>query len=174
MFRAVCIATLILATTQMEAKTKQVSYGMEEYSHETLDALQVFGAVRLTSTKVRDQLEVNGQVNAENCEIGKLRVRGHAVLDNCVVRKKSNIQGFLEVSKCRFLDTVTVYTEHLILESCTITALHISDNGGEQMLELKGDTKITGTIKFESGRGIVVKDPTAEFKGELIGGILKS
>lgn len=174
MLRACCIALITLSAMQAEAKTKQICYGVEAYEGKTMDALSAFGMVTLEKTKVRDVLEVSGQLKAERSEFGALRVKGHAVLEDCVVRKKSSVQGLLEATRCHFHDTLKLCSERIVFDSCAVTSLTITEGGKEQVVELKGDTKVTGTIKFESGHGIVLKDATAEFTGELVGGVLKS
>jgi len=163
----------LLLVSQVEGKIKHVSYGMEEYHGESIESLQGYGIVRLEDSKVITSLEVDGQLKGERCEFGKVKVNGHAILDNCLVKKRILVQGMLEAVNSKFLDVVVVASEHTVFDGCNLVSIHVRESGKEEVVELRGGTKLTGTIKFDSGHGIVLKGPHTEFSGKVVGGVVK-
>ena len=164
------LAVAVLVVGQVEGKVKETVYGVEAYSGEKLEALQVYGTIRLDDCKVMDSLEVNGELRAVGSEFGRVKVNGYGVVENCLIKKKVAVQGLFEATNTKFLDKVILFSDRVVFDSCTIDSLQIRESAQDEVVELKGSTKVNGTIKFDSGRGTVIKGADVEFAGKLIGG----
>ncbi len=161
---------MLIFSGELSSKTKQISYGIEEYGQEKLLSLQGFGIVKLQGTKVVDSLEVNGELDAHGCELGRVKVNGYGLLENCLVKKRVVVQGVLEATNTQFYDQVVLASEQTIFENCSLAGIQVRESGKDEIVELKGKSIVSGAIKFDSGRGIVIKGSEVEFSGKLIGG----
>lgn len=151
-------------------------YGTQVYGKETIDEIRVNGFVKLDGTIVSDYLQVNGRLKAEDAQIEEMQINGQATLDYCSLRRKSTICGALIATFSKFAEELSISSERVIIDSCESNSLRILQIGGYrgiQVVELRGKTKITGSIIFESGNGEVVVSPESEITGAIIGGQIR-
>lgn len=151
------------------------SNGNISYGKDTINNLDVNGMVKLDGTKITDSLKVNGYLQASKAQIEKMQINGNAILNKCSVNQKSVVRGFLQAKNSSFSDEISIYSENAVFDSCSIKSIFIHDTKsyGKQILELKGKTKVTGTITFEKGEGEVIVGPSCEI-GDVIGAKIKS
>lgn len=152
---------------------KWASHGNLIYGRETVGTVENNGFVSLNGTKVTEFLQVNGRLKAEDAQIEEMQVNGQATLDRCSVSQKSTICGSLVATLSQFSDTLFVSSEKVVFNSCMLNALRMIKVGGyqgTQVVELRGKTKVNGSIIFEAGNGEVIIDPGCEIIGDIIGG----
>lgn len=176
------IAALILGVVNSQlfsgdnmliGKAKDVSHGSLVYGNEMVNRVQSNGFVTLNGTQVTEHLQVNGRLKAEEAEIEAMQVNGQATLDRCSIFQKSSVCGSLIATLSKFSDELSVSSEKVFFDSCTLNTLQIIKvNGyqGVQIVELRGKTKINGSIVFESGNGEIIADPECEITGNIVGG----
>ena len=155
---------------------KGSSHGNLIYGSETVRKVQNNGFVALNGTTVTERLQVNGRLKAEGAQITAMQVNGQTTLDKCSVSQKSTICGSLIAKLSQFSDTLSVSSEKVMFNSCTLNDLHIIQVGGyqgTQVIELRGKTKVNGSITFEAGNGEVIIDPGCEIVGSVIGGKIR-
>ena len=168
-----CFSHVQLSAGDLMATGTGVSHGNLTYGTETVTTVKNNGCVTLNGTKVTEHLQVDGQLKAVNAQIEEMHVNGQATLDRCSISKKSAVCGSLIATLSQFADTLSVSSEKVVFNSCTLNALHIArvaNQQGAQIIELKGKTKVNGPITFEAGNGEVIADPGCEIVGNLIGG----
>ena len=156
--------------------TKNINHGSQTYGAEVVEEIQANGYVKLNGTTVTTYLQVNGRLEAENSQIEKMQVNGQATIHHCLIKQKSIICGALIAKNSTFTDELSISSEKVTLDSCSLTSLHILKVGGYfgvQIVELKGSTQINGPIIFQSGNGEVIADPNCEIIGGVIGGKIR-
>lgn len=150
-----------------------LSYGQLNYGKETVQTIEGSGAIKLDSTTVTKVVQVNGSLEANYAEIKQMQVNGQVKLNKCIVEEKSFIAGLLIATQTRFLEEIRVASDETTFDSCSIKSLRImksSDPSKKQMVYLKGQTKVSDSIIFESGNGLVKLDPESEMKVKIKGG----
>lgn len=155
---------------------KNINHGNQTYGKETIEEIQANGFVKLDGTRVTDHLQVNGCLKAENAQIEEMQINGQATLDRCLVKQKSIICGALVATNSKFTDELSVSSERVVFNSCTLASLHILRVGGYegvQVVELRGKTTIDTLITFDSGNGEVIADPDTEITRGVIGGKIR-
>jgi hypothetical protein len=167
----------LFATTQLiAADNSSTAMGMTSYGKETMEELTINGFGELNGTKVTLKLEVNGSLQATNADIGKMQVNGKATLENCIIRQKSTIHGFLTAKNTKFFDEITIASKKTVFDSCSLTSIHILKSdmlSQEQVVLLSGSTKISGSITFDRGMGKVILEKGCEIKDVVGGQIVK-
>lgn len=150
------------------------TYSCQNYGKETVERIEKNGAVYLNGTKVTGRVNVNGSMNAKEAEMESLQVNGSADLNKSVIVKNCTVNGTLNATNTIFQAEVSVASEHVILSQCQVASLKIkklTGFSGNQIVELRDGTKITGPINFESGNGVIWLSPTSEVNEEQVTGI---
>jgi len=166
---------LFTATLIIAADNKSTACGKMSYGNDTLEDLQINGYGELNGTKITHSLQVNGYLKATNAQIGQMIVNGKVVLENSSVNQPSSVHGYLSAKDTQFLSELTIASESISLDSCSLTSLHIikNDSWMEQTVLLEGKTKISGTITFDSKNGRVILNKDCEIKDVIGGKVLK-
>lgn len=155
---------------------KNINQGSQTYSKETVEEIQANGFVKLDGTRVTDHLQVNGHLKAEDTQIEEMQINGQATLNRCLVKQKSAVCGELVATNSKFADELSISSERVVFNSCALTSLHIlrvEGYKGVQVVELRGKTRIGGSITFDNGNGEVIADLDTEITGEVIGGKIR-
>lgn len=167
-FLKLCFIFLLFAKDNIQA---QNSYGLVSYGKESIDEINHNGNIKLDGTQVR-HLQVNGLLEARYAQIEEMQVNGNTILDNCSIKQKSSIYGYLQANNSNFFDELSVASEEIVLNSCSLKSVRMlktSNYPREQVVKLTGKTKITGSIIFDDKNGKVIVGPNCEI-GEVIGG----
>lgn len=146
------------------------------YNTEIVETIQANGLVKLNETRVTNYLHTNGCLKAKNSQIEEMQINGRANLDHCLIKQKSMICGALIAKNSQFTDVLSVSSEKVLFDSCALTSLYILDNKqyfDSQVVELKGNTQISGPIIFHSGNGEVIAGPDCKIMGDIIGGKIR-
>lgn len=101
-------------------------------------------------------------------------VKGIAILDRCIMKKKVISYGTLKANATDFLRDLIIRSGAATLNSCGLTDLYIQDHDPQSPIEviLDGYTVVHGSIIFESGKGKVYKSSNTCILGEVVGGEL--
>ncbi|MBS0647920.1 MAG: hypothetical protein JSS10_01690 [Verrucomicrobia bacterium] len=165
---------LLMATCCLYAQSaNQSAEGYLTYGNEILNSVQVNGFVTLNGTTILQQLQVNGSLSAHQAQIGEMMVNGQASLNSCTVKNKSTVIGSLSAMLSTFNNEITLTSDHSAFDGCTIASIRVSKNKNSSippMIELKGKTKVTGLITFESGNGQVMASPDSQISAAQIAG----
>lgn len=169
MLRAIFSIAAVVALTS-------ATYGIQTYGKQTVATIEHHGNVSLEGTKVTKRLEVFGKLSAKDATIAQMQVFGEATLSHCQVQKKSTVHGMLTATESTFNKELSVATDHLVFTDCTLHGLRVLKSEGHprmQIVELRGDTKVMGSIIFEGKNGEVLVEPESEIKGKVVGGKLR-
>lgn len=130
--------------------------GYQPYRKEIVSSTEYNGYVEMEKTKVLGILQVNGGLKANDSLIKTLLVNGQVDLNNCVIVGATSINGFLNARKTTFEKELSIASEKIVLNMCSVNSLTVQKvNGytGTQVIDLRGGTNITGTIAVVSGKG---------------------
>jgi hypothetical protein len=172
----VCLAGYLYLGKTSEAPGQNTSSGIISYSKQSLDSLHTNGFVTLEDSEIKQKLEVHGSLKAIRAKIGSLKVNGYANLLQSTIRSDSQINGFLNAVNSTFNGPLKVASQGVELQDCQLQSIAIEDASwilGSQTLELKGKTKVLGSITFESGKGTLIMSPESSIKGQVIGAQIK-
>lgn len=172
------LLAFLMATCCLYAQpANQSAEGYLTYGNETLNSVQVNGFVTLNGTTILQQLQVNGSLSANQAQIGAMIVNGQASLNNCTVKNKSTVAGSISAMLSTFNDEITLDSNNSTFDACTIASIRVRKNKNNAIpptIELKGKTKVSGMITFESGNGQVIASPDSQITSQqLTGGELK-
>lgn len=173
MIRVMVVGLLMVAGAVV---SKEPSHGTRTFTNEKVSEVVVNGFVTLKGSKVTKRLQVNGRVEAEGCSIARMEINGSADLSDCVIKGRGSVNGVLVANDSNFDDKLTVTSEKMTFNNCTLKALYIPLMTGckePQIVELLGKTQVSGTITFASGKGEVIAGPGSELNGAVIGGSVR-
>lgn len=151
---AFCITSTLQGTNY--PKSLHANYGAQHYNKETVDSVSCNGSVSLEETEVKETVQVNGNLSAEDSTIGSLQINGNTSLENCIIKKPSTVNGSLTAVNTSFNKNLAVASEKIVLKKCSLDSLTIKKVGGFsgiQVADLRDGTTLTGYIVFESGKG---------------------
>lgn len=157
-------------------KTNSITIGGSlVFNHVDASDVNIAGSVKEGSSYlICKDLNVGGSIIAKNIKCANINVFGAAKLENIDVSDNISIAGRLELKKAKLknLDAATseIYLEDVTANDITIDTIPLSSD--TQKLYLKGSSIISGSIKFESGKGIVIIGDKVT-TGKITGGILK-
>lgn len=146
--------------------------GFAHYGKETLSSLGVNGSLTLEGTRVKGPVEVNGRLDAQDATIGSFDVNGSASFSNSQVASPSKVNGFFSAVSSQFQGEVTASSQKISLNNSTASSIVVRDIRwlpGSQTVELSHNSKVTGTITFESGKGKVILSE-GSVVGNVVGG----
>ncbi|HLD95102.1 MAG TPA: hypothetical protein VI959_00480 [Alphaproteobacteria bacterium] len=132
----------------------------------------VYGALSAKDVFV-SSLKVEGACSLENSKIETLEVAGAFLADQVDVSKEAKISGALDATKSKF-SSLEIQSTDVVLRDCDVTSdifIKKDPKDKEQVLKLKGHTKVLGKITFESGKGTLDVDSTVELKNEVAGAL---
>ena len=140
-----------------------------------IKAMDIHGKTSLNGCVV-DTMEIHGKTSLDRCSIGSMEVYGKADLSDCSISKKSTITGFLVAGSSKFLEELTVASDRIVFSSCSLSSLRVIETKGfknTQVVELKDNTTVNGSIIFERGNGEVILGSNCTITGNIVGGKLR-
>ena len=146
-------------------------YGQTNCYQGSLDHLNANGMVSLSGTEVRGNAEIHGQLSANGASFQSLSIHGTAELNQVTASKDIAVKGFL-VMKNTKVENINATANRIELHDTEVADIVMlkQQNDEPQTIILSGKTKIRGKIFFEQGNGRVVKAPSANISGKIIGG----
>jgi hypothetical protein len=151
------------------------TYAHQQYGKETVDSIHVNGRVILEGTKILGLVQVNGSLQAKESAIHSLQINGQSDLHNCVVTNTTTINGSLNADHTKFQNALSVASEKIVLERCTVDSLtvrKVQGYTGTQVVDLRDGTKIIGPITVESGNGEIWISSNSEISEAQVSGAL--
>lgn len=126
-------------------------------SHQHLEQVNAQGQVRIVDDSSIAELQVDGILDVADSDIGSATVNG------------------LVKARRTHIGTLSVASDTVILEDCDcgdIVVRPSSTSNERQELLLRGHTKVSGKIRFESGNGLVKVESPASSVGAVDGAVL--
>jgi hypothetical protein len=165
-------AHLTGAEDQNDSETAIVG-GFHHYGKETLNSLNVKGAVELVSTTITGLVDVNGSLEARNAKIGQLQVYGAVNIRRSTISGTTSVIGHLFAKDTTFTKEISINSLRTTLEGCTIDSILIHSDKAEdriQRLSLTNKTVVNGNVVFESGLGEINLSADSKINGTVTGG----
>lgn len=168
---ALLIAQGVLAATVID--NDGYGYSYQRHKNETIDCIQASGAVSLNGTRVLGSVNLNGSLSAEKSSIGSLQVNGHVNLNDCVIEQSTVINGSVVAQNTHFQSNLSVATQKIVLNSCSLHSLTIREVEGfigMQTIEFLSDTTVAGPIVVESGNGQILVSSNSKISESQVSG----
>jgi hypothetical protein len=163
-----------LATIQAEHVLPFSSdhWQVAHYGEESLNTLSYRGYITLDGTTVKNQASITGYMHARFAHFAKLKVNGHAFIQDSWVEDKTEMEGELLAINVKFQNELSCQSAKIVLSHCRLSCLLIkSTEDQEQIVELCDQTEIVGPIHFESARGKILASPDTRIR-EVYGGVV--
>ncbi len=136
----------------------------------TSTKFEVKGPVEVTELTVNGKADIAGPLMAQQSHFQDLKVKGPVEVDNITVKGETNIIGPLDAKKSHF-QNLEIKGDDVSLDDVDVKDIVIKGRtSNEQVLQLKGKTIVSGTITFDSGRGVVEQGKEVKIQGEVKGG----
>lgn len=157
---------------QVKAKSLKVNGPVEFTDLEVEQNIDIKGPIKNGQNGKFGTATITGTVQASNIEVEKLNVTGSANFTQLEV-KDAEIIGPLTAKQSHF-QNLTATANEITLDNVQAANIIIKKDKGnvEQKVFLKGNT-VVQNINFESGKGKVVQNDTAQVAGEIKGGQLE-
>ena len=130
--------------------------GAQHYGRVELESLEASGVVILDGTVVKGYVQVFGNLEATNADLGGIQVNGQVHLYGCTVRGYTIVNGALTGMSTLFQQKISAASQKIVLISSyapALTVRPIAGYRGVQWIVLSQWTKIPGPVIVESGRG---------------------
>lgn len=187
----------IAASSEAWASAATVN-GSADLKDATYDSLEVNGMLAFKDLSVKEALIVNGSASGKGLNCAKLEVNGSAHIEllrtgdltgngsfigkNIEVKGKTEIDGSLEITKGKLNSVKLAVTQaifadteisgDIIIEKLKTAPVPLGVKPSpivRQIIELRGDSVVTGDIKFEGEGEIRIYDGAA-VKGVVLNG----
>lgn len=162
------------AESEIESMNRSnYDYGYQKYGKETLSSIHGNGTVILEGTKISGLVQVNGNLKAEKSAINSLQVNGQTDLHDCVITNTTIVNGSLNADKTKFQNALSVASQKIVLRKCTVDTLtirEVSGYTGNQIVDLRSGTRVTGPIVVESGKGEIWISSNSEISEAQVSG----
>lgn len=189
-------AETFVGTTDLSDKTFEelVILGVAKLSNVKAGSLDVVGALSFNNLEVTGDveilgpikedsenlkckdLEVVGTITAKNIMCSRINVKGSINVTNIKASGEAAIMGGVEIKNGE-LGNLVLFSDEITLENVKANSIVIEKTGilsqQNQTLHLKGDTVISGTIDFKSGKGTIVMGSGARIDGKINGGTVQ-
>lgn len=145
---------------KVKAKSLTVKGPMKFYQVDVMGKATIDGRVKGKMGKFQD-LIVKGPIKAAKITVKTLNVVGPATLKYFTIMDNSIITGPVNARKGSFQD-LSVGPDlglhgKVFLKDVSVNNIRIKTEGGQEVLELEGNTDIAGTLTLESKKGNLEK-----------------
>ena len=146
-------------------------YGNTTCADTSMSDIVVKGKLTATKVKVDNSFAVTGATYASDVVIeGATLIKGEASLKNVTTKSSVTIYGFLHAFDSRFLSKITLHANNAVFNNSTGTDIDVKKNSRtQQFLCLINNSKISGTVTFGSGKGLVYLAGGSTV-GKIVGG----
>jgi hypothetical protein len=122
-----------------------------------------------------NELTINGGVKFKDVSTaGKAVINGKVDLDHSKFDDTLNVNGHISAKDSNFAKMVTLRSSEAQFENCHLDNVTVQKSTSDpvQTIKLK-NTKVSGSITFESGKGIVEQDSSSTIDGKVTGGTVQ-
>ena len=141
-----------------------------EKTYETVDCE---GILKLNGSTIKKNLQVNGSLIATFANIQALDASGEVNLRSSIVSEESSIHGYLRAQSTSFKAPLTLNGRKAVFTNSKLSSITVKEEHGfkaKQVIELKQNSIVDGSIKFNSGKGEVHIYPGCKITGTVTGG----
>lgn len=166
--------SLYFGSTSMQNTTinKDVSvFGGLKASKAAFEGLSIHGSAEISKSNIKNSLIVKGKLQLDESKVGgSLEVDGRANLKDFSVDGPTVINGSLTAKNGTFNGPLTLASKKVQLAGTTLNKnIVMRRHKKEQVLELLQGTVIKGSITFQSGKGVIIKEPGVVVEGKIEG-----
>lgn len=157
---------------------EEIINGAYRANKSTIDeSLCVNGQANLdTNVLVQKKMLVNGRLLAKHTEFeSDLTVNGSASLNNTKIGGDTYIRGNLDAQATILSKKIELLSNIVNFDKCNTTDILIKAlpvKNITQRIKLINNTKVSGNIIFEGGKGEIYCDSTSTINGKITGGKL--
>ncbi|KKR96908.1 MAG: hypothetical protein UU47_C0005G0021 [candidate division TM6 bacterium GW2011_GWE2_41_16] len=142
--------------------------------------IHISGITKIKNSNLDHNVHADGYCYAYKSTIPSLHVNGRANISSCVIQKETVINGSLYAKATSFNDIVSIKNEQVLFENCAIAAIEMREPAAgwifrgttKQIVRLKKDTHVYGSIVFRQEGGEVWLYDTSSIHGSIIGGTI--
>jgi len=166
-FVVLCAAILFAAAP--------VKIGSDSYGEVTLESLELLGTIKLNGTTVSKLLKVTGNLIANSAHLHEVEAEGDVKLNHSVLESQVRITGSLQADDSEFCQPLIFIGQKALFSKCKLAGITVRRDASfraKQVIELKNQTIIEGSIVFEGGNGVVFLFPGSKIHGSVTGGKL--
>lgn len=141
-----------------------------EQTYETVDCQ---GILKLNGSTIKKNLQVTGSLIATFANIQALDVSGEVNLRSSTIAEKSSISGYLRAQSTHFKAPITINGRKAVFTNSQLSSITVKEEHGfkaKQIIELKQNSIVDGSIQFDSGKGEVHVYPGSRINGSVTGG----
>jgi hypothetical protein len=150
--------------------------GSDTYGETEVNSLDLLGTYKFNGTKVNEVLKITGNLLTQKATLHEIDAEGDVRLTDSTIASRTQIVGSLQAKGSSFNDTIAFTGQKALFTDCKIKGITIRRDmafKAKQVLELKGNTIISGPIIFEGGGGVVLLYPGSKITGTVTGGVIK-
>lgn len=147
--------------------------GGANFGHETLEAIDGTGLVKLNGTTVDNEVHVLGSLISQNGQIGSINVNGEVTLTATTVKHGGSIMGSFQAVRSKIEAPLTILGQKTVITNSKLSGITIKKDSaykGKQIIELRLGSIVDGPIHFESGKGEVLLYQSSQVLGPVTGG----
>ena len=149
--------------------------GSAKLKDQSFKNLTVNGSAKIKDVTVSESTIVNGSAQLKDTYLGLLTVNGSADLKDVVVKETVAINGSGNFKDCKLNDLKLRGSQFDFKDTLVRGNIHVKTIGimtsKRQLIVLK-DTVVSRDITFDSGNGIIELEGESKITGKVIGGIV--
>lgn len=165
------LIALSFVASLLAEPTKAV--GGANFGHETLEAIEGTGLIKLNGTTVENGIHISGSLISQNGQIGSINVSGEVSLTATTVKNGGSIMGSFQAVRSKIEAPLTILGQKTVITNSKLSGITIKKDAsykGKQIIELRLGSIVDGSIHFESGKGEVLLYQGSQVLGSVTGG----
>jgi hypothetical protein len=150
--------------------------GSDTYGETTVKSLELLGTYKFKGTTVSELLKITGNLVAQKATLHEIDAEGDVKLTDSSVTGPTQVVGSLQAKNSDFQGTLAFTGQKALFTDCKLKGITMRRDAAfkaNQVLELKGNTVISGPVVFEGGGGVVSLYPGSKIMGPVTGGVIK-
>lgn len=149
------------------------SAGVMQFIRQNIPNIVSNGRVLIQETTVAESTKVNGMLDVVKSHLNELEINGNIEIKESTVEGSTQINGVLKAFQTTF-SRISISSEAIFLSESKVlqdVIVRPSKEGFKQVLTLERNSRIEGSVIFESGRGEVRCLDGSTILGEVRGTI---
>ena len=145
-------------------------YGEVTCGKGSTETVNANGVAKMNGTEVERHTQVNGSLRAVSAKLGTLTVNGDVILKRSEIRDVVKINGVLNAFKTQFLSSLVILANSGSLKKCELQDITFKKTSTPRQKIKLYDSKVSGSITFDGGDGIVYLCDGSKVTGDIVGG----
>lgn len=165
-----CVALFLTCVAFSENDVCTWSPAHVECGQGTLPSLDVKGTAFLDQTNIMGKTHVVGSLQANHASLNVLFVTGTTSLSDTQVSGCTKMTGSLLAKNSIFKNKITVTSDDTTFDHSSTVDIDVLKNNHSEIVYLKNNSRVAGSVTFESNNGIVMLSSDSKISGSVIGG----